>query len=251
MLRATSGAFGGSNIASGVPTILGKSGIAFIHLSSGSVSAAGAITGITALPRAYANAYCYFPANALATSIAAGWYYCTFSTTTSGTAFLNTYTTGTPTVPASPTAVTDGKGAFTGVTSSEQGITLPVAANALGPNGGIRVYSIWENNNSAGTKSLRIRYGAGVAGTQYFNVGVTTSTYLERTTMILATGTTASQSGSSVSNFALGASTTATSAASTVDTTASSSVWLGLDKAVATDYAVVTMFAAELLANGA
>src|SRR5690349_7786608 len=100
----------------GIPILLATGGIPLIGLSSGSVAANGAISAITALPAVYPSAYCYFPANALATSIAAGWYYCTFSTTTAGVAFLDPYTSGIPTIPTSPTAVTDGRGAFTGHT---------------------------------------------------------------------------------------------------------------------------------------
>jgi hypothetical protein len=86
----------------GVAKVVAASAIPFIHLSSASVTAGGAVTGITAVPLVYANAYCYFPANALATSIVAGWHYCVFSSTTACTAYLNTSTSGLPTIPAAP-----------------------------------------------------------------------------------------------------------------------------------------------------
>lgn len=154
--------FTGIQIGETYPASVG--GIPLIGLSSGSVSAAGAISGITALPLAYPAAYCYFPANILATSIAAGWYYCTFTTTTAGTAFLNTYTSGTPTIPVSPTAVTDGKGAFTGDLNPEVAHTFNIAANTLGKWGGIRIAVAAQIPNNADTKTLTVKIGTTAFG---------------------------------------------------------------------------------------
>lgn len=148
----------------GAPTILQRGGLPLIRLSSGSIAANGAISAITALPRVYPAAYCYFPANALATSIAAGWHYCTFSTTTAGVAYLNTYTSGTPTIPASPTAVTDGKGAFIGVTTEISAHS--VAVPALTVTSAIRVNYTTEQTNNANTKDIKIRFSGG-AGTVF------------------------------------------------------------------------------------
>lgn len=147
---------------SGVPTILHQGGIPLIGLSSGSVAANGAISAITALPRVYPNAYCYFPANILATTIAAGWYYCTFSTTTAGVAFLNTYSAGVPTIPTSPTAVTDGKGAFTGDTGEETGLVITVPA--LLANSVTEHLVTLDLTNNANNKTLRLKQ-SGAAGT--------------------------------------------------------------------------------------
>src|SRR4051812_35901061 len=110
----------------GVPIILSAGGIPFIALSSGSVAANGAISAISGLNAIYPNAYCWFPANIVATVAAAGWRYCTFSSTTAGVAFLDTYTSGKATIPASPTAVTDGKGAFTGEIAEIAGLTITI-----------------------------------------------------------------------------------------------------------------------------
>jgi hypothetical protein len=45
----------------GIEIIVAHTAIPFIHISSGSIAANGAISGITALPSAYPRAYCYFP----------------------------------------------------------------------------------------------------------------------------------------------------------------------------------------------
>lgn len=156
----------------GVPRLLGQQSIPFIHLSTGSVAANGAISGITALPLAYPHAYCYFPANALATAIGAGWYYCTFSTTTAGVAFLDTYTSGSPAIPASPTAVSDGKGAFTGDTSERVAVSFSIAAGALGANGQLCGRAEFEANNTANSKIGRFRLG-GLSGTIFATATMT------------------------------------------------------------------------------
>lgn len=231
------------------PYVLSNSAIPFIGLSTGSVSAAGAITGITALPRAFANAYCWFPANALATSIAAGWYYCTFSTTTAGTAFLNTYTSGAPTIPASPTAVTDGKGSFTGDTGEEFGPTITVPANAIGANGALRVTTLWGYTNSAGTKTVKLRY-SGNAGTAFLSASGTTTVSLSDSRLIINRGVTGSQigvsdGGANIPAFANPSATNPVTAS--VDTTAASTLVLSITRNTATDNAIIESFLFELI----
>ena len=139
------------------PSILAHSAIPLIGLSSGTMNGAGAISAITALPTTYASAYCYFPANAVATTIAAGWYYCTFSGTQAGTAYLNTLTTWPPVIPTSLTPCTTAS-SFTGDTGEEliPAITLP--ANAMGLNGAWQVSAILSQTNNANTKTYRVRW---------------------------------------------------------------------------------------------
>ena len=138
--------------------VLMQSGMPWINLSSGSVSSVGAISGITALRYAYPKAWCYFPANALATTIAAGWYYCTFSTTSAGTAFLNQPSSTFPVVwPASPTAVTDGKGAYTSAATGNAILRTPtftIPAGSMGINGMVVIESTVSH---AGTTSSNLR----------------------------------------------------------------------------------------------
>jgi hypothetical protein len=103
----------------------------------------GSISGYgTPLPRAVGNSYSYFPAGALSTGSAAGWYWTNWSASTVGQAYNNTYTpgtSGTPTVVGSPTAfVSTGPGAFTQTSGSYiQGPTGPYTGNTMGLNGSI------------------------------------------------------------------------------------------------------------------
>ena len=215
-----------------------ESGIPFIVLSSGSVSAVGAISGITALPIAYAHAYCWFPANALATTIAAGWHYCTFSTTTAGTAYLNTYTSGVPTVPASPTAVTDGKGAFTGVTGEIFGPTVPIGAGAMGVNGCIAFHFITRWNATAGSRTTQVRF-SGNAGTIFVTSALTNQGGEEWRGSIRNRGSESVQIGKAIYVDVGQTLRTAAPVAGAIDTTVATTLVISLNKAVATDYVVM------------
>lgn len=240
---------GGTLTGTNVPYVLASSSLPLIGLSTGSVAANGAISAITALPVAYPHAFCYFPANALATAIAAGWYYCTFSTTTAGTAFLNSWTPGTapPTVPSSPTAVVDGKGAFTGDTT-EQGLIVPVAANAMGPNGRLIVTVRSTYTNSAGTKTFRVRF-SGAAGTIHMNTGGLTTTVANVIEGWIANdGTTGTQFSNNVQFLAPNVVAQAASTnTSSVDTTAAGNdLRITAQRNTATDNAVIESIRVQL-----
>ena len=147
-------------------TVLALSAIPFISPSSGNMGNNGAVTALTALPTTYANAYVWFTANQIAVGVAAGWYFAQFSTTQACTVFNNTYTSGKPTIPASPTAfVTTGPGAFTGDTAEEFGPTITVPAGAMGANGAMGARSLWgASPSNANAKTPRLRF-SGQAGT--------------------------------------------------------------------------------------
>lgn len=223
----------GNQVGNSYPLCVG--GIPLIGLSSGSIAANGVISAITALPVAYPNAYCWFPANALATVKAAGWYYCTFSTTTAGIAFLDTYTSGVPTIPASPTPVVDGKGAFTGDTGEEFGHTITVPAGALGATGGLRIYAYFIQTNNANVKTGRIRF-SGNAGTVFVTATLASAGQTGGVAQISNLGVSAQlstvhaiQSGGAVAGAVTGA----------VDTSAATTLVLSIQRATATDNIVI------------
>ena len=145
--------------AGNVGYTLSQSGIPFI-LAQCTINASGALSSCTTLPATYANAYMYFQASTLASSgpgSTAGFYFVQMSSTTAGTAYLNEYVAGSPTIPGSPTAVTaaaagtvnPGTGAITCYTT-----TLP--ANALGPDGELDVDLQTQQTSSSGTKAITI-----------------------------------------------------------------------------------------------
>ncbi len=85
-----------------------------------------------------------------------GWFYATGSSTTAYTLFNNLYVSGTPTVPASPTAFsTTGITAYTATISvAWPGPYYPLPGNSLGLNGGVESRVLLKYNNSANTKTL-------------------------------------------------------------------------------------------------
>jgi hypothetical protein len=214
--------------------VIYESGIPFIGLSSGSVDANGVISAITALPIAYAHAYCWFPANALATSIAAGWHYCTFSTTTAGVAYLDTYTSGNPSIPASPTAVMDGKGAFTGVTAEVFGPTITIGANATGTNGGISFAYVNRFTNSGNAKTTALRY-SGTSGTLLINLSLTSQLGVSGHGRIWNRGVANVQTSTQVSVDQANAVRSAAPVAAAIDTTAATTLVFSSTRATATD----------------
>ena len=124
-----------------------------------------ATTGIntlgTSLVGTFPSAYLCYPAGAW-TGSAAGCYYAVCSSATSCTQYSNQYTSGTPSVPASPALVTTGAGAYTGVNGSYvQIMAFPIQANLMGLNGSIALETECFANTSANGKYASAYLGAG------------------------------------------------------------------------------------------
>lgn len=150
-----------------LPSIIGQTHIPFVLPSSGSMGNNGALSSITALPTIYPNAYVYMPAGAIASGSAAGWYYAVFSSTTAATLYNNTYTSGTPAIPGTPTPfVTTGPGSYTQTTGSTiAAYALSILGNTIGPNGAVRLNGSWTYNNTSGNKTIAFVYDASTFNT--------------------------------------------------------------------------------------
>lgn len=252
-VKSFSGGLGvsGSAAAGPAPIVLSKGGLPLVALSSGSVSASGAITGITALPLAYPKAFCFFPASTLATSgtgSTAGWYYCTFSDTSHGTACLNTYSTGPPTAPASCTAVTAGQGSFTGDTSAETALQITVPANSMGAHGVVRFGALVQSNSTGNTKTFALKF-SGTGGTAYINNGTSGILSARYDAAISNNGATGAQVGN-VAQTSTGSATAYGASLGTADTTADTTLVVQLTRTTATDNIVLLPPLVELLSNG-
>lgn len=176
----------------GVPVTLVACGIPFVMFGgNGSTTglqftgSAGAFTLTAAiLTNAFnflaAGGYAYFPVNFGGQTIAAGWYFVKMTDDTHGTVYQDTYTSGQPVIPASPTAFVANLTGWLTQTISEvtalNGFTL--SGNSLGKNGMLTSALRVVANSSAGSKSARFR----VAGAGIFNVQPATS-YLDSDTM--------------------------------------------------------------------
>ncbi len=224
----SSGTFPGNSLS-----ILAQTAIPVIFVSSGSIGNNGALSGLTALPTTYANCYVALPAGALFAGSLAGVYFCQMSGTTAGTVFNNVYSAEQPTIPASPVPfVSTGPGAYTQTTGSPVTLyTFTVPANVMGPNGAIYCSSVWSYNNSAGNKTLNIKYG----GTNLTNAtGTTTTTNNAPNQIMQNRGLTNSQvvlAGTLAGGASAGA-----LVYSSVDTTASQQLLANAQLATATDF---------------
>jgi hypothetical protein len=147
------------NILSGNVYTLFQNSIPVLEPSSGTIGNNGALSAISALTNAYTSAYLYFPANAIAAGVAAGLYYTVMSSTTAGTIYNNTYTSGVPIIPASPTPfVTTGPGAFTQTTNEITLLSLILPGHTLGPNGSMHITALMgDTTNNANSKTAKVK----------------------------------------------------------------------------------------------
>lgn len=221
----------GPNIA----RVLGQSTLPMIFCSSGSMGNNGAITGLTALPTTYTAAYIYMEAGWISSGSAAGWYYYVASSSTAGTVYNNTYTSGTPLKPASPTAFsTTGPGTFTRTTGVDvASYQYSVAANQMGTTDRIEVTGCVTVPNNSNSKLVKLKMDSTLLSTGT----VTTSVSAGMGAEFVARDATNVQ----VTNSNFGALRTVTSIAptyTTFDMTTSHTLSITLQLATATDYAV-------------
>lgn len=215
--------------------VLINTGVPLVLPSSGSIGNNGALTGITGLPATYAHCYMYFPENAIAAGVAAGLYYVQMSSTSAGTIYNNTYTSGNPSIPASPTAfATTGPGAYTQTTGADITlISLTVPGNAMGIHGGLDSRLLFAHTNSANNKIHKIK----LAGTSVYNSSFTTTTGNGVINQINNMGATNVQVASGTGNSSgLGSMSLAHA---TIDTTTDQSLAVTTQLANASDYAVL------------
>lgn len=151
-------------------TIL-TSGIPMVLQSSGSVGNNGALTLTTAVPYAYPACYMYFPAGAIFAGSSAGWYFVSMTTTTDGTIYNNTYTSGKPVAPTVPVAfATTGPGAYTQITGGAiTAIGLVIPGGALGRSGKLTITKMGVCINNANGKISETFMGGSAFASYTFN----------------------------------------------------------------------------------
>lgn len=211
--------------------------------SSGSIGNNGALTGITALPTTYASCYMYFPVNAIAAGVAAGLYYVVMSSTTAGTIYNNTYTSGTPTIPAAPTAfATTGPGAYTQTTGAELTLlSLTVQGGVMGLSGSLfyQVTTAYPSNTN--TKTTRTKFASVAYSSFAINSAGATTKYDNTITNVGSASLQMSQGSSLVQNN----SSTAISY-QTANTAVDQSLIVTGQLGVATDYIIIAQVYSHL-----
>ena len=174
----------------GVPRTIAQGGVPIYVAPDGSMAANGALTLSVALGATEPNAWLYFPAGAVASGSAEGFYFTKMSSTTLGTVYAETYTPGTtsPSVPETNTAISDaGPGAYTGVTAEVIAVSVTLPANSMGPNGRLTNSVTFDGSTGAGIKTFKTKFGGQLV---YTTAVTTTTTALSRLTTIQNSGVT-------------------------------------------------------------
>lgn len=227
------------------PIILSQSGVPVGIPSSGSIGNNGALSGLTAFPTTYAGIYLYFPANAIFAGSAAGLYYCVMSSTTAGTIYNNTYPSGDPEIPTSPTAfTTTGPGAYTQSTAEITLRSVTAPGGLMGRRGSARVLALFGCNNSANTKTCRVNFG----GSNVYFKNETTNTLAQPLVLIRNRGMVASQVSTGSGTGAIGLGSYATTPTLTaVNTAVDQSMTITGQLASASDFMVADATDFEVL----
>ena len=237
-------AFSGS---SGGRQKLAAAAIPIFVAPTGTMANNGGITLGTALALAYPSCYVLLPAGAIAAGVPAAstWYFCQMSSTTVGTVFNNIYTTGVPTIPASPTAfVTTGPGAYTGLTGVQAGLQITVPGGSMGPNGAVVCTAYYSNNNSAGTKTETWTWG----GATLLLGGQTTNQTVTHYREIWNCGVTNVQKAVPAA-LPFGGANANPPISFSSDTTAAQILAFKFNNNTATDWAAIEHFLVELIAG--
>lgn len=126
--------------------------------SAGAFTLSAAI--LSNLWNALKGCWIYMPANFGGSAYPAGWYWAVFSSDTAGILYTNTYTSGTPTRPASPTAFPTNLTGWLTTTTSEitgpTGFVLP--GGSLGKNGNLKARLRTAGNTTA-NKTFKVYLG--------------------------------------------------------------------------------------------
>lgn len=209
--------------------------------SSGTIGNNGALSGLTAFTTTYSGGiFLYFPANAIFAGSLAGPYYCVMSGTTAGTIYNNTYTSGIPEIPASPTPfVTTGPGAYTQAVTEITTLSFPniIPANFLGINGGFDTRFSILAPSTAGNKTVRHKLNT----SNYGVFSATTNGFYTQLTSLVNSGRSDRQISTNWNAVGIGTSIDPNLYPSE-DTSVACSLSSSSQIAVATDYIILGMF---------
>lgn len=153
-----------------------------------------------------------------------------------------------PTVPLRQFRVLDQGGgtlSHTGDTSETIVKTVTIPGNALGPNGLIKVSSIWSNNNNGNSKSFRWRLGGLAGDVAFVGANTTNISYNDPERTIANAGVANSQVGRNGGSAGAGASGSSVFTAA-IDTTASVDLVFTVQLAVGTDNGALRAYCVEI-----
>lgn len=222
-----------------------QTGVPLIMAPTTTPGSSGTFTLGTAGPTGFwgGSCYLYTPASAWTSPAnTAGWYYGVLTSTTLGTLYTNTYSSGLPFIPGTAAlgAVVPGSaGTWTGVTSAQAGLSFTLPANIMGPNGQIIFEFLLGFHASTNNKTVTIKVGT---NTVFSLVEATTGIAAYQGQVIWG------NQGNAKAQFcqtvgAPGATSNAQTY-TTVDTTTNQTVTVNITNSTATDWVSIDSFSA-------
>ena len=225
------------------PRILSQGGVAIGVPSSGTMGNNGALSAITVQNQIAPGCYMYFGTNVIAAGVPAGLYYVVMSSTSAGTVYNNTYSSGAPQVPASLTPfVTTGPGAFTQTTAEITLFSLTIPGGIIGAYGSLRVRILGYDNNNANTKTFKASLGVFT----FLNIPVTATWSLPTMKSITNRGSLSRQVAGYIGGIDSGP-INANNAYGTVDTSVDQTLTITGQLGVATDWIYLESVVIEVL----
>jgi len=154
-------------LVSGIPFVIPAGDGAAVGLqftgSAGAFTLSAAI--LNNLWNALKGCWMYMPASFGGSAYPSGWYWAVFSSDTAGILYTDTYTSGTPKRPASPTAFPTNLTGWLTTTTAEitgpTGFVLP--GGSMGPNGSLKSH-LRLSGNATANKNFRMYAGSSLIG---------------------------------------------------------------------------------------
>lgn len=161
------GEFGGLKDPAGatlkIPYVIAQMGTTIGIGPSAVIGANGAMSGLfRQLGMVYSQGlYLYFPANAIGLGIPAGFYWTIMSSNQAGQIYNNTYTSGIPIPPSTPTPFSGTAGSSFSQDLTEITIlTVSIPAGSIGAWGHVKTLAVYSSFSGGATKTFRQRFGS-------------------------------------------------------------------------------------------
>lgn len=135
----------------------------------------------------------------------------------------------------------------TGNTNETQLASIKVPANSMGPNGRLRITTLWSWTNSANNKVTRVRLG-GAAGTVFGERTATTTASMQGLTQIVNNGAANAQKGRPIGSlFAPYGDSAGVILTSAIDTTVDTTVYISGQLANSGETITLEAYTVELI----
>lgn len=135
---------------------------------------------------------------------------------------------------------------LTGTLAETALATISIPGGAMGPNGLLRVTTLWTFTNSANMKTLRVRFG-GMTGVRYLDLDITAQSQAHVVTVIRNRNNQASQIGYLAATSGSFGVNNGVNTTSTVNTAVAQDLVIPAQLAVTTETITLEGYSAELL----